>query len=114
MYLVHGPDGRAELLALFSRLNCDVREFVSAQAFLAEYRPGTGRCLVFKWNGCAADGLGLLERLQERHPRLPVIVLAARGTVPIAVRAMRAGAAAFLESPWARGLLLKEIRRFLD
>ena len=46
------------------------------------------------------SGLQLLERLHERDPDLPVILLTGHGDVPVAVEAMRAGAYHFLEKPY--------------
>ena len=43
------------------------------------------------------DGIALLDRLRAKGVRTPVIVFTAHGDVPMAVRAMRAGAVDFLE-----------------
>ena len=48
------------------------------------------------------DGMQLLARVSEAYPDIPVIVLTAHGTVPLAVEAMRAGAADFLLKPFDR------------
>src|SRR5262245_52961730 len=47
------------------------------------------------------EGLGLLERIRERYPRLPVILITAWGSIPLAVAGMRAGAADFITKPWS-------------
>lgn len=46
------------------------------------------------------SGHELLERLQAADPDLPVILLTGHGDVPVAVRAMQAGAYHFLEKPY--------------
>jgi two-component system response regulator HydG len=46
------------------------------------------------------DGLELLRRIRERHPRLPVILLTAFGSVPSAVAAMREGAFDYITKPF--------------
>jgi DNA-binding NtrC family response regulator len=48
------------------------------------------------------DGMALLAKIVAGWPGLPVIVLTAHGTVPLAVEAMRAGAADFLLKPFDR------------
>jgi DNA-binding NtrC family response regulator len=48
------------------------------------------------------DGLELLERIRDRHPGLPVIVLTAHGSVDAAVRAMKLGAFDFMQKPFER------------
>jgi len=46
------------------------------------------------------DGLAFLERLQQEHPDLVVVLMTAFGTVETAVRAMRLGASDFLTKPF--------------
>ncbi|RML96962.1 Sigma-54 dependent transcriptional regulator/response regulator, partial [Pseudomonas amygdali pv. eriobotryae] len=43
------------------------------------------------------DGLELLDQLHEQDPDLPVLLITGHGDVPLAVKAMRAGAYDFLE-----------------
>ncbi|MGQ0800594.1 MAG: sigma-54-dependent transcriptional regulator [Pseudomarimonas sp.] len=46
------------------------------------------------------EGMALLAALRAADSELPVVVMTAWGTIDIAVRAMRAGAADFIEKPW--------------
>ena len=57
------------------------------------------------------DGMGLLDRLRTEHPDLPVVLLTAHGTVPMAVDAMKRGAADFLLKPFDRDELLFVLRK---
>jgi two-component system response regulator AtoC len=59
------------------------------------------------------DGMQLLGKIQEQWPDLPVIVLTAHGTVPLAVEAMRAGAADFLLKPFDREQIVYVVRKAL-
>jgi two-component system response regulator HydG len=45
------------------------------------------------------DGIELCERLVEKHPGLPVVIMTAYGSMEVAVRAMRAGASDLLTKP---------------
>ena len=47
----------------------------------------------------AIDGMGVLERLRERFPELPVIMMSGRAGLADAVKATRLGAVNFLEKP---------------
>jgi two-component system, NtrC family, response regulator AtoC len=59
------------------------------------------------------DGMGLLDRLSTERPDLPVVLLTAHGTVPMAVEAMKRGAADFLLKPFDSEEVLFVIRKAL-
>jgi two-component system NtrC family response regulator len=51
------------------------------------------------------EGLALLARIKERHPALPVLLMTAWGSIALAVRGVKAGAANFFTKPWDNGQL---------
>jgi two-component system response regulator AtoC len=57
------------------------------------------------------DGMQLLERIIAQRPDLPVVLLTAHGTVPMAVEAMKRGAADFLLKPFDRDEMLFVLRK---
>jgi two-component system, NtrC family, response regulator AtoC len=57
------------------------------------------------------DGMQLLAHLTARRPEVPVIVLTAHGTVPLAVDAMRAGASDFLLKPFDREQIVYVVKK---
>jgi two-component system response regulator AtoC len=59
-------------------------------------------------------GMELLAEVQRHWPDVPVILLTAHGTVPLAVEAMRAGAADFVLKPFDREELLFTVRKALQ
>jgi two-component system response regulator AtoC len=59
------------------------------------------------------NGMELLARTRAEFPDIPVVVLTAHGTVPIAVEAMKAGAADFLLKPFDREEVLYTVRKAL-
>jgi DNA-binding NtrC family response regulator len=59
------------------------------------------------------EGLGLLDRIRERHPRLPVILVTAWGSIPLAVAGMRAGAADFITKPWSNAQVIQAVNTAL-
>lgn len=61
-----------------------------------------------------ADGLTLFEALRADDPEVAVVFLTGHGSVPAAVRAMRDGAADFLEKPIDLGALDLAVRRAAD
>jgi len=59
------------------------------------------------------DGLELLKRLTGHKPSLPVVLLTAHGTVPLAVEAMKCGAADYLQKPFDRNEIIFVMRKVL-
>jgi two-component system response regulator AtoC len=59
------------------------------------------------------DGLELLKRLVGRTPHVPVVLLTAHGSVPLAVEAMKCGAADYLLKPFDRDEILFVIGKAL-
>ncbi len=59
------------------------------------------------------DGLALLAEVTRGWPDVPVILLTAHGSVPLAVEAMKAGAADFVLKPFDREEILFTIRKAL-
>jgi DNA-binding NtrC family response regulator len=60
------------------------------------------------------EGLALLAGLQDRCPDLPVILMTAWGSIELAVRGIRAGAADFITKPWSNQQLLQSIETALS
>jgi DNA-binding NtrC family response regulator len=56
------------------------------------------------------EGLDLLGRIQAIDPTLPIVVMTAWGTVPLAVEAMRRGARDFVQKPWENERLVTVLR----
>jgi two-component system, LuxR family, response regulator FixJ len=60
------------------------------------------------------DGLELQEEIIRRALGLPVIIITGHGDVPLAVRAMKAGAVDFIEKPFDDELLRASIARGIE
>jgi two-component system response regulator FixJ len=90
-----------------------VAAYESSRRFLDTARPQPGDCLLLDVRMPDMDGLQLQAELNRRGVRLPTIVMTGHGDVPIAVRAMKAGAADFIEKPFSEDLLLASVRRAL-
>ena len=92
-----------------------VETYASSEAFLDAYHPGREGCLLLidaRMPGMG--GLELLQRLKSAGHRLPAIMITGQGDVPMAVEAMRAGAADFIEKPIGRGELFDSIEHALQ
>ncbi|MFH0881348.1 MAG: sigma-54 dependent transcriptional regulator, partial [bacterium] len=60
------------------------------------------------------EGMRLLGEIRRLQPQLPVILMTAWGTVQLAVKGMRAGAADFITKPWSHQQVLQAITTVLD
>ena len=107
-------DVRDSLRALLESAGFDVRDFDSAKAVLADVTIAQGACLIADIRMPDMDGLALQEELVNRKVGLPVIIVTGHGDVPLAVRAMRAGAVDFIEKPFDDELLLQSINQALQ
>jgi len=59
------------------------------------------------------DGIQLLTRVKRTMPSLPVLILTGYGDIPIAVRAVKAGAYNFIEKPFSRETLVSAVKSVL-
>jgi two-component system response regulator FixJ len=115
VYVVDDDDAvRDSLEILLETAGHRVRTFSSALAFLDALGALGPGCAVLDVRMPEMDGLTLQEELNTRGVHLPVIVMTGHGDVPIAVRAMKAGALDFLEKPFSDEALLESVRGALQ
>jgi DNA-binding NtrC family response regulator len=55
------------------------------------------------------EGLTLLARIKALKPAVPVVLITAWGSIPLAVEGIKAGASDFLTKPWTNGQLLQTV-----
>lgn len=84
---------------LLSSLGLTVEQHASAVDLLAKLDSTAIGCILADVRMPGMNGLDLLEELTRRNCPLPVIMITGHGDVPMAVRAMRAGAMDFFEKP---------------
>lgn len=101
---------RESVEALLVSEGFDVQAFGSASEFLGGFEPEGCTCALLDVRMPEMDGLTVLERLSERWPDVPVVMMTGHGELPMAVRAIRAGAADFVEKPFEPQRLLESIR----
>ena len=99
------------LTALLAQAGVTAHHVSSAVAALAHLERSQVDVVVTDLRMPGMDGMQLLAQVAERWPGVPVVVLTAHGTVPLAVDAMRAGAADFLLKPFDREQILHVVRK---
>ena len=90
---------RSALARLIRSLGMQVQTFASAREFLGCQRPDGPACLVLDVLIARENGLLVQETLRTTAWCPPIVFLTGHGTVPMCVRAMRAGAVDFLQKP---------------
>jgi DNA-binding NtrC family response regulator len=60
------------------------------------------------------EGLELLARIKQLHPAVPVLLMTAWGSISLAVRGVKAGAANFFTKPWDNAQLVALVEATLD
>lgn len=104
---------RKSLRWLLESIGLRVQTFASAGEFLSAYDPEQSGCIVLDVRMPGMSGLELQERLREQGCELPILVMTAFGDVPMAVRAMKAGAVHFFEKPVSDQVLLDHVQSAL-
>ncbi len=114
VYIV-GSDGAAAdaNVRLFASVCLDVHIFHSPLEFLHGFAPEKPCCLVLEMRMPQLNGLELLSRMRRLPARAPAIIVTAYGEVASAVRAMKLGAAEFLEKPVNDELLLEYVQHWI-
>ena len=108
------PAIRKSLRWLIESVGLKVQTHELASEFLESYSPDIPGCLVLDIRIPGMSGLELQEKLRERGYDIPVIIVSGYGDVPMAVRAMKAGAIDFLEKPVSDQVLLDYIQKGIE
>jgi two-component system response regulator FixJ len=107
VYIVDDDEAvRDSLSVLLESKGYAVRSFGSALEFLAAAPSLLRGCVIVDIRMPEMDGLELQARLRARALAFPMIVITGHADVPLAVRAMKAGAVDFIEKPFAPETIL--------
>lgn len=104
---------RDSIAMLVRAQGLEARTFDSARSFLAGWDHGEESCVIIDLRLPDLSGLDLQERLIAAPDAPPVIFLTGYGTVPSAVRALKAGAMDFLEKPFQPDELIALVQEAL-
>lgn len=70
--------------------------------------------VVTDWHMQPLDGLGLLNRIRERFPSLPAVLMTGHASIPNAVEVMRQGAADYLVKPFDAAALQAVVDKYFS
>jgi FixJ family two-component response regulator len=88
--------------------------FATGQEFLAHPRAFVPSCLILDLSLPDLHGLDLQKRIAAERIDVPIIFITSHGDVPMAVRAMKAGAVEYLTKPYADEELLSAIQHAIE
>ncbi len=105
---------RDSLTQLVKSVGLEAISFTSASEFLEADLPDRPGCLVLDIRMPGISGLDLQDKLCKRDISLPVIFITGHGTVPLSVKAMKAGAVDFLQKPFESQELLDAVNHAIE
>jgi two-component system response regulator FixJ len=115
VHVIDDDDAMRQSLAfLLSTANVKVETYDSATTFLKTLPHIAAGCIITDVRMPEVSGIELLQRLRDLKIPLPVIVITGHADVPLAVEAMKGGAADFIEKPFDDEVLLAAVRAALD
>lgn len=115
VFIVDDDDAVRESLAfLMKSVGIKAEVFPSAQSFLDSYSAERAGCLVLDIRMPGMSGLELQDVLNKKGALLPIIFITGHGDVPMAVKAIKEGAADFVQKPFRDQELIDRIREVLD
>jgi FixJ family two-component response regulator len=107
------PSVSRALERLFRVAGLRMEAFATAQGFLDHRTFESPSCMVLDVQLPDLNGLDLQRDLKDRGWHVPIVFITGHGNVPLAVKAMQAGAVHFLTKPFENRELLAAIRQAL-
>jgi FixJ family two-component response regulator len=92
----------------------DVTCFANANTCLSELERNGCHLLITDIKMPDMDGMALLSKVKHIAPWTPVIVISELGDIPMAVQAMKLGAADFMEKPLKGAVLINKVKEILS
>ena len=105
---------RNALKLLLESVGLPVICFASAVEYLEAFDESLPGCLVVDIRMPGMSGLDMQEKLADYPIHPPVIIITGHGDVPMAVRAVQAGAVDFIEKPFRDQILLDSVHRAIE
>jgi FixJ family two-component response regulator len=105
---------RNSMKRLMNSVGLTVETFASGEEFLAQSDPARPGCLLLDVRMGGMSGLEVQERLALEDVQPPIIIITGHGDVPMAVRAVMAGAVDFIEKPFNEQVLLDCVHRAIE
>ena len=115
VYLIDDDDDvRASVEALLGSAGISVRAFPSGAEFLKIAPQLVSGCVLTDLRMPGIDGIELQERLIKMGIDLPLVMMTGQADVPTAIKALKSGAADFIEKPFKKKALVDSVNAALE
>ena len=115
VYVVDDDEAvRDSLTMLLESAGFQVEPFESATGALTRCHEQRPACILTDVRMPGMDGLAFQDKLKQDRIDAPVIIMTGHGDIPLAVRAIKAGAVDFIEKPFADATILDSIHAAVD
>lgn len=115
VYIVDDDQAMVESLSwIIESVGLDVKGYTNAQKFLNEYNPAQHSCALIDVRMSTMSGTELQLKINNLSNNLPIIFISGHADIPLAVRAMKAGAIDFLTKPFNDHILLESINKAIQ
>jgi RNA polymerase sigma factor (sigma-70 family) len=101
---------RDSLMMLCESVGLPATGYASGLEFLQAHKTAPAGCLLLDVRMPGMSGLEVQERLSDLGWTLPIVFITGHGDIPMAVRALKLGAADFLTKPFSQQDLLDRIQ----
>lgn len=102
---------RNAITLLMESVGLDVVAFSSADDFMNNYSADFEGCILLDVRMPGMSGLELQKKLNEMGNSPPIIIISGHGDIPMAVKAVQAGAINFVEKPFKDQDILDSVHR---
>lgn len=114
VYVVDDDEAlRDSLRWLIRSVDLEVEDHPSADSFLRAFSEDRPCCIVLDVRMPGLSGMELQDLLRQRGAEAPILFMTGHGDVPMAVRALKAGAFDFVEKPFDDAVMLDRIQAAL-
>ena len=95
---------RDSIQELVNSVGLSAEVYASAQQYLETFDPERPGCPVLDVRMARLSGRALQAKLNQMHARIPSVFISGHGDIPMAVKAIKAGAVDFVRTPHVSNL----------
>lgn len=112
--LIDNEEGLCRMMeAVLSDHDYQVKSYTRSFEAVEEFAPGTFDLVISDIKMPGMDGIEVLQKIKEKEPEIPVIMITAYATVEMSIQALRKGAYDMLTKPFEPEELLYRVKNAL-